>query len=63
MKGGTKYILKDSSGTTYQLDDQDNATTFRSFPRFEAQPYARVFGGSFLTSTATPIWMMLFLIA
>jgi uncharacterized protein YdeI (BOF family) len=28
MKDGTKYILKDSSGTTYQLDDQDNAKQY-----------------------------------
>ena len=38
-------------------------TTLSGLSSFETQPYARVFGGSFLTSTATPMWMMLFLIA
>jgi hypothetical protein len=28
MKDGSKWILKDSSGTTYQLDDQNNAKQY-----------------------------------
>jgi hypothetical protein len=28
VKDGAKYILKESSGTTYQLDDQDNAKQY-----------------------------------